>query len=105
MFWNAKNGRVSLNGATLPFVSFGSGPKKLVILPGLSDGLATVEGKALLLAKPYSHIFVTSPSICSAAGTRCRTAIPSGTWRRTRQRRCRNWASKGPTYWACRRAA
>ena len=53
MFWNAKNGRVSLNGATLPFVSFGSGSKKLVILQGLSDGLATVEGKALLLAKPY----------------------------------------------------
>ena len=53
MFWNAKNGRVSLNGATMPFVSFGSGPKKLVILPGLSDGLATVECKALLLAKPY----------------------------------------------------
>ena len=53
MLWNAKNGRISLNGGAMPYVSFGSGPKKLVILPGLSDGLATVEGKALLLAKPY----------------------------------------------------
>ena len=57
MFWNAKNGRVDLNGRTMPYVSFGSGPKTLIILPGLSDGLATVEGKALLLAKPYAPYF------------------------------------------------
>ena len=53
MLWNVKNGRVNLNGGAMPYVSFGSGPKKLIILPGLSDGLATVEGKALLLASPY----------------------------------------------------
>ena len=53
MLWNAKNGRVSLKEGYMPYVSFGSGARKLVILPGLSDGLATVEGKALLLAKPY----------------------------------------------------
>ncbi len=57
MLWNAKNGRVDLNGRTMPYVSFGTGPKKLIILPGLSDGLATVEGKALLLAKPYAPYF------------------------------------------------
>ncbi len=39
--------------AEIPYVSFGSGEKKLVLLPGLSDGLATVEGKAMLLAAPY----------------------------------------------------
>ena len=53
MFFTAKNGRVSLDGGTMSYVSFGSGPKKLIVLPGLSDGLATVEGKALLLAGPY----------------------------------------------------
>ena len=53
MFWNAKNGQVPLDGGTMPYVSFGSGPKKLAILPGLSDGLATVAGKALLLVSPY----------------------------------------------------
>ena len=53
MFWNAKNGQVPLDGGTMPYVSFGSGPKKLAILPGLSDGLATVAGKALLLVGPY----------------------------------------------------
>ena len=53
MLWNAKNRRVSLNGGTMSCVSFGSGKRTLVILPGLSDGLATVAGKALLLAAPY----------------------------------------------------
>ena len=57
MLWNAKNGRVDLYGRTMPYVSFGTGPKKLIILPGLSDGLATVAGKALLLAKPYAPYF------------------------------------------------
>ena len=54
MLWNAKNGRVPLREGVMHYVSFGSGEKKLVILPGLSDGLATVEGKALVLAGPYA---------------------------------------------------
>ena len=37
----------------MPYASFGHGERPLVILPGLSDGLATVAGKALLLAGPY----------------------------------------------------
>ena len=53
MLANAKNGRVALREGTMSYVSFGNGAKKLVILPGLSDGLATVEGKALLLCGPY----------------------------------------------------
>ena len=39
------------------YVSFGTGKKKLVVLPGLSDGLATVKGKALLLSPPYKKFF------------------------------------------------
>ncbi len=39
------------------YVSFGSGPKDLVVLPGLSDGLATVKGKALVLSLPYRKYF------------------------------------------------
>ena len=35
------------------YVCFGNGEKKLAVLPGLSDGLATVKGKALLLSPPY----------------------------------------------------
>ena len=53
MLWNAKNGRVPLQEGTMSYVSFGRGDRTLVVLPGLSDGLATVEGKALLLAGPY----------------------------------------------------
>ena len=53
MLWYAANGNVSLKNAKMSYASFGHGEKKLVILPGLSDGLATVRGKALLLAPPY----------------------------------------------------
>ena len=35
------------------YAAFGEGPGKVIILPGLSDGLATVKGKALLLSLPY----------------------------------------------------
>ena len=38
-------------------VSFGKGDKKLVVLPGLSDGLTTVKGKAWLLSLPYRKFF------------------------------------------------
>lgn len=57
MLWNAKNGSVSLGDASMSYVSFGRGPKTLILLPGLSDGLATVRGKALQLAPPYQLFF------------------------------------------------
>ncbi|MBE6726829.1 MAG: alpha/beta hydrolase [Ruminococcaceae bacterium] len=57
MLWNAKNGQVSLSGTKMSYVSFGRGEKAFVILPGLSDGLATVRGKALFLAGPYRAFF------------------------------------------------
>lgn len=55
MLWNAKNGQISVGDSEMSYVSFGRGEKAFVILPGLSDGLTTVKGKALLLAKPYSR--------------------------------------------------
>ncbi len=54
---NLKNGSVPLGGAAMDYVSFGGGAKTLIVLPGLSDGLATVKGKALLLAPPYRRFF------------------------------------------------
>ena len=59
MLWNAKDGSVSLDGARMDYVRFGGGKKNLIILPGLSDGLASVKGKALLLAPPYRDYFET----------------------------------------------
>ena len=57
MIWNAKNGTVPIGDTQMSYVSFGSGIKKLILLPGLSDGLSTVKGKALLLAAPYKMFF------------------------------------------------
>lgn len=53
MLWNAKNGQVAVGDGKMSYVSFGRGGKAFVILPGLSDGLTTVKGKALMLAAPY----------------------------------------------------
>jgi len=52
-----KNGCVATGDMDMYFVSFGTGKKKLVVLPGLSDGLATVKGKALFLSPPYKKFF------------------------------------------------
>ena len=57
MLWHAKSDSVRLPGARMDYVRFGSGDKNLIILPGLSDGLASVKGKALLLAPPYRLFF------------------------------------------------
>lgn len=57
MIWNAKNRAVSIGSTSMRYVSFGHGETALVVLPGLSDGLATVKGRALLLAKPYQKFF------------------------------------------------
>ena len=48
-----KNGCITIGDTDMYYVSFGMGAKKLVALPGLSDGLATVKGKALILSLPY----------------------------------------------------
>ncbi len=55
MLWNAKNGLVRIGSTEMSYVSFGQGKKTLIVLPGLSDGLTTVKGKAILLARPYSR--------------------------------------------------
>ena len=57
MLWNAKNGAVPIGDTEMSYVSFGYGKQAFVLLPGLSDGLATVRGKAMLLAKPYRCFF------------------------------------------------
>jgi len=48
-----KNGCAIVKGTDMYYVSFGRGRKNLIVLPGLSDGLATVKGKALFLQAPY----------------------------------------------------
>ena len=48
-----KNGCVKVGDTDMYYVAFGEGKKNLVVLPGLSDGLWTVKGKAWLLAGSY----------------------------------------------------
>ncbi len=52
-----ENSSVILGNTELYYVSFGEEKKKLVVLPGLSDGLTTVKGKAWLLSLPYRKFF------------------------------------------------
>ncbi len=54
---NAKNGCVKIGDTDMYYVSFGSGERNLVMLPGLSDGLATVKGKAGILSVPYKRFY------------------------------------------------
>ena len=48
-----KNGCVTVGDTEMYYAAFGSGKKTMVVLPGLSDGLATVKGKAWILSIPY----------------------------------------------------
>ena len=46
---NLVNGCAKIGDTDMYYVSFGNGKKKMVVLPGLSDGLATVKSKAWIL--------------------------------------------------------
>ena len=53
MIYNAKNGNVKIGNTDMDYISFGSGKKILIMIPGLGDGLMTVRGKALPMACMY----------------------------------------------------
>ena len=56
MLWNAKNGLLVLDGKFMDYISFGSGERALVLIPGLSDGLKTVSGTAPGMAMTYREL-------------------------------------------------
>lgn len=53
MFYNARNGKTSIEHTDMDHIRFGTGPKNLIIIPGLGDGLRTVKGAALPFAFAY----------------------------------------------------
>ena len=53
VLYNAKNGNLKIGGAEMDYIRFGTGEKKLILLPGLGDGLQTVRGTALPMAFLY----------------------------------------------------
>ena len=46
-----RDGAVKIQDTEMYYVSFGKGKKNMVVLPGLSDGLATVKGKGMILSE------------------------------------------------------
>ena len=53
MFYNAKNGILEMDGTTMNYISFGTGKRNLIMIPGLGDGLKTVKGMAIPFALMY----------------------------------------------------
>ena len=54
--FGAENLMVDIGGAKLPVAVFGKGKRNIIMLPGVGDGLHTVEGKALMLALGYQGL-------------------------------------------------
>jgi len=55
MFYNAQNGTIDIEDTYMDYISFGSGDKVLIMIPGLGDGLKTVKGMALPFAQLYKE--------------------------------------------------
>ncbi len=53
MFYNAKNGIITIDNTNAYYISFGKGKKNLIIIPGVGDGLKLVKG----LAIPFSMMY------------------------------------------------
>lgn len=53
MSFHAKDGNVKIDNTDMDYITFGSGGKNLVLLPGLGDGLRTVKGYAIPFALLY----------------------------------------------------
>lgn len=53
MFYHARNSSVPIGSTQMDYISFGSGPKNLIMIPGLGDGLKTAKGTAIPFAMLY----------------------------------------------------
>lgn len=56
MFNDAKNFRLDIGGKTMDCISFGRGEKALILIPGVGDGLKTVEGTAFPFSVMYRKL-------------------------------------------------
>jgi len=53
MALSAKNGTVPFGDTQMEYIRFGTGPRNLLMLPGLGDGLRTIKGTALPMGLMY----------------------------------------------------
>jgi pimeloyl-ACP methyl ester carboxylesterase len=47
---------IEINGERTPYISFGKGSRALVLIPGLSEGLKSIEGTAFLMEQYYREL-------------------------------------------------
>lgn len=67
---NAKSLTVPLGDTEMDCAVFGAGERSMVLIPGLSDGLMTVKGRAWLLAGPYRRFWADfTVYVCSRPNT------------------------------------
>lgn len=64
MLFGIKNGRIPIGNTHMDYLRFGTGPKNLVMLPGLGDGLRTVRGMALPFFLLY-HCYASEYTVYS----------------------------------------
>ena len=62
MFYNARNHNIKIGDTDMDYVSFGTGKKVLVMIPGLNDGIFPIKGTALPLAAAY-RIFASDYTV------------------------------------------
>ncbi len=98
---NIKNLTVPVQGREMDCACFGSGGRSMVVIPGLSDGLMTVKGRAWLLAGPYRRFWEEfTVYVCSRSNE-----LPEGFSIRDMASELAEamgpWASKEPASWGC----
>ena len=52
----ARNGMLKLPTGTVDYIRFGNGEKQLIMIPGVGDGLKTVQGMAVPFAFLYRSL-------------------------------------------------
>ncbi len=53
MFYDAKNGKIDIDGTHIDYITFGKGTKNIIMIPGLGEGLTSFKG----LATPFSIMY------------------------------------------------
>ena len=56
MFYHAQNKTVKLGNTSMNYVTFGTGKKNLIMLPGVGDGLRTTKGLAIPMEMLYGRL-------------------------------------------------
>ena len=53
--YKAKNSRIKVKGAEIDYISFGTGDKVLIMIPGVGDGIKTAKGMAGIFSIMYKE--------------------------------------------------